>query len=220
MRVPSRWLSSPVHRRPLTSCSVEVAGGVIRSRFCASPEFDIARGGSRVTILLPTSNGSGSYRLVSIDGATSDTVVNRTYRFKPKPIPRSIPDAIRSSNADDPVLPSALRDAYRTANYPSIYPTFSGFLLGVDKTMWLREYGDEGSPHRWQVLDQCGEPLGTVEMPEGGSLPEASLTTLWGIELNEGDVQSDSPQRTPRMSCGGSSVSQGSKASSIFALVP
>ena len=97
-----------------------------------------------------------------------------------QPMVRGLPDQFRKQ----------MTDRIDQASYPSQFPFIEAILPGGDGTIWVQEQGDPGDERRrFAVLDQSGQLLGTVQMPDRFRPTHVRDDLLAGIWQDQDDVE-------------------------------
>lgn len=83
---------------------------------------------------------------------------------------------------------------------PAIYPGVESLVLGFDNTVWIGLHtAPEGQP--FLVLNNKGNMIGTVLIPFGTKLKQASLQKVWAVQSDKDDLASVVRYRVTGLSC-------------------
>jgi hypothetical protein len=135
---------------------------------------------------------------VSLGG---DTLSSRSYRYSPEPIPSAMVNHIRRAWLEYLGSPRRVYERLLEANLylPPHHPPVTDVVLGRDGTIWLQKGTSAQLPHWisplessagpqiWNVLDEGGDPVGTVSLPQGVTVLAADRRHIWGTVLGELD---------------------------------
>jgi len=92
--------------------------------------------------------------------------------------PIRIPGAVRDS------LPEDTPDEYR----PRYYPPVSGVVAGRDGTTWIAREETPEPTRRWDVFDEGGTRIATLDAPARLEIVDATRERIWGVLPDELDV--------------------------------
>lgn len=68
---------------------------------------------------------------------------------------------------------------------PPFHPPISALVVGRDGSTWLRWPDDGSVPVRWDVLDEQGRPLRTLDLPRELGILAADGREVWGVVPRE-----------------------------------
>jgi hypothetical protein len=131
---------------------------------------------------------SASFRLTRIS-LQGDTVVSRSYRYTPRPVPAQQVDSVIRGHVDRlaagpgrgqprPTVERWVRDAiYLPPNAPPINRAISG----SDGSLWLRTENGSASTTVWYVFDGAGELKSMVFLPRGLVVHQTAARHVWGV---------------------------------------
>lgn len=155
-----------------------------------------------------------SFELMRVDIA-GDTVLHRRISYEPVPLDRAArevltegfvawasggwvetrPDAVRPPAA---VMARRARDARRAFRLPEHYPPVRQMVAGNDGSIWLLRSSAPLPSDLWEIYDEAGELMGTVEVAEGrtGAAPwtprlkvfRATRDEVWAVTIDDFDV--------------------------------
>lgn len=164
------------------------------------PFTAVAQNGSRIAFAETTPSDNGGFIRVTVMAGMGDTLLSRSYPFSGVRLKRSTVDsAIRVVMARyqpdrngrlqaPPDVVVELENRLRAA-MPTFAAPVSGLLVGIDNSIWLGlERSSEG--RRYLVLDERGDPVGTVTVPFNASLNAASRDQIWVTERDQDDLPS------------------------------
>lgn len=173
---------------------ITVGGVTLHAPFSGGPTAAVAPDGNRIVIFAwraPSVSG-GTFTLTAIS-AKGDTLFVRHYPFSGIPVdPRHADNLVAQLIRDhDRVeegvheIDSRTVDEFKRklrAAVPPSRPSFGGVHIGLDNSLWLalpRVVG--GTP--WLILDERGEPFGTVLVPANLGLPvQFTRSNVWVVE--------------------------------------
>ena len=143
-----------------------------------------------------TGTGDATVKVTTI-GLDGDTVFAAAIPYDPVPLPAERFDSAVAAMSEDwsgygrPVDEADIREAmYR----PAYLPAVRGVMRAADGTIWLRRFDPVESEtgevmnESW-VLDAEGAPLARALFPAGVRVAVIDGDTVWGIEMDELDVQ-------------------------------
>jgi hypothetical protein len=176
---------------------MQVAGLGRSIPFVQGPMFAFAPDASRFAFLetnLTTPLG-GAYR-VTLFRANGDTIFTREYPFLGVPVTQAERDSAANAEIQAPGTPSEgpgdVDQRFRRLaleKMPAVHAPLQSFLLGVDGTLWIT-LRDSAGVRRTVVLDESGEPMGTVVLNTRTRIRQASATRIWVTEMDENDLAS------------------------------
>ena len=152
------------------------------------PQSDIAPRVGRGAVASASLDGrlAGTFSLTTVD-MEGDTVFTRRYAFEREEIPDEVADRLLVEYAGERT--AATGQTWAGGEVPRMYPPFQGLLIGEDGSIWIRtRLRDRERPY--YVLAADGEPLGTVNLAEGGGIAAATLDRIWVIDRDSLGVQS------------------------------
>ena len=127
-------------------------------------------------------------------GLDGDTVFAAAIPYDPVPLPAERFDSTVAAMVEDwggSVDEADIREAmYRPAYLPAVV----GAMQAADGTIWLRRFDPvesqdgESMTESW-VLDAEGVPVARALFPAGVRVAVIDGDTVWGIEMDELDVQ-------------------------------
>lgn len=131
---------------------------------------------------------------LSVRRLSDGSGIQRTFRYRPIPIPSIVRDSIRNearsqlAGFDQEHMQIALEYLYLPPAYP---PVSSGPVTALDGTVWIGRESIPGRPPTYLVLDSLYAPLATVELPANALRRVGPITGehVWVIEKDEWDVQ-------------------------------
>lgn len=144
----------------------------------------------------PATQAAGSFRLITVNAVTGDTILNREYRYRPIPIPARVIDSIRAKASNTKDYPPVIRDLYAKAPFATTYPPFRSLIVGRDGTLALETYTATGTKV-WRFLSARGDDLGMVEFPRSVRIFAIERGRAWGTDGEEGDQDSIVRYRFP-----------------------
>ena len=149
--------------------------------------IDVARDGSR--FLYATADQwtlDATYDLTVLR-PTGDTVFARSYPYDAEPIPDSAMDRGIAEMVPENELARRFR-ALGRARAPVVYPPID-VTLGLDGTVWV-ELRSPDPGRRVEVIDEAGDPIGTLHLPPRSKIQQASRTHVWVTERDPLDLAS------------------------------
>jgi hypothetical protein len=160
----------------------------------------ISANGRRVAVVTPgaTDADSGTYRVTMLN-ENGDTVYNRRY---PQPVMRVSKPAVDSFLAHARGIYNIPVEQVRAKLAKNI-PAFRSFLtdafLGSDNSLWVvqRPVPDSARVRDALILDERGEPVATVRIPDGITPMIVDRTHLWGAERGKNSLVRFKVQATP-----------------------
>jgi hypothetical protein len=141
---------------------------------------------------------TATIRLTKI-AMTGDTLLSRQIEYTPEPLPREKVDSASHAQAEgwfefmqrmDPEMTLAKLEAdLREATYsPDYLPAVRNLVAAEDGSIWLQRFSPTEEGLVWWVLGEDGEPLATAVTPEGLRILLITGDAVWGIEVDEFDV--------------------------------
>jgi hypothetical protein len=148
--------------------------------------------GSRVVTIdrdVAESPGTSTFG-VTVTDRSGDTVYAREYEYDPVPM--------RDAVIDNAVLPMLERveqlfpsraDADRFLRESMFLPDFftpvTTALFSTNATLWLKREDLPREEQRWLVVDQAGEPVAEVRVPEDVRVVAVRGDNVWGVATDE-----------------------------------
>jgi hypothetical protein len=189
--------------------SMTVAGLTRGVPFSLQPQYAVARDGSRLAELhapIPRrQDGTFSVRVFSPSG---DTLVFRTFPFRGVPIPRRSADSALAA-----MMPAPGRPREGPADLPQRFQALARermsqwyipvetLTLGLDQTVWIgMRPTDEG--RGYLILNDRGDPIGSVMVPTSTRVRQASATHIWVTETDDDGLSSVVRYRVLGLTCG------------------
>ena len=172
--------------------SFQVEGGVayLRVPFHARSEWSIAPDGELIAVLTHEVEDAGqqNFRVRAYDSEGGQRF-DRRFPFQPVQIPAARMDSAIAANVERRPdsrrqVESALREAA-----PTTYPGAERLVIGQDHRVWVGLQPKEDG-QTWLVLNNTGEPVDTVALPDRVTLHAASASHLWAVERDRFDVES------------------------------
>jgi len=172
--------------------SMEVAGFGNAVPFTSPPQLAVAPDGNRFAILTVDQREGGSYKVL-VMAVTGDTILNRSYPFDPVSIPQSAIDSALAE-FDQPVRegPTNLNERFKAMardRMPSVYSPVQAIRIGLDNTIWIDRPTADGRRSA-MVLDERGDSIGAVLIPERSRIQQANRSHVWMTERDEFDLAS------------------------------
>jgi hypothetical protein len=158
----------------------------------------VAQDGSRYVTVVWDPVAKPATMRVTVLARTGDTLLSRKYPIDGSPVTRAEADRwvgmvirdVRAGRGNSPRFADDVERSMRAA-VPAVQQPVTMVRLGLDGTIWLasREQGDSQS---WLVLDEHGDAIGRVQLPDAGHfvLGAATRTQLWGIVSDRDGVPS------------------------------
>jgi hypothetical protein len=192
-----------------------IAGLMNAVPFALRPQVAIAPDGSRFAFLTAdqSSRDSGTYT-VSLFRANGDTIFVRSYPYRGVPIPESAVDSaaaaiaqrVRMAN-EVPSTLAARFQALAKQRVPPVYAPVQRITLGLDSTVWI-DLRPTAEGQMTLVLDERGKPIGSVIVPPGSRVQQASRSHVWMTEIDEYGLASIVRYRVRGLSCAGTECRQ------------
>jgi hypothetical protein len=187
-----------------------VVSGLGRSvPFVLSPQYAFANDGSRIAELTaPAPRGAEGAFTVTVRGPRGDTLASRAFPFRGVPIPREARDSALASfippegrpREGPPDLPQRFQ-AIARERMTAVYTPVESILLGLDRTIWLAlRPTSEG--RGYLILDGSAEPIGSLQVPAGTRVRQASATHVWVTETDADGLSSVVRYRAVGLPCG------------------
>ncbi|MGH7576998.1 MAG: hypothetical protein ACREM1_17955 [Longimicrobiales bacterium] len=168
----------------------------IRSIEVASQPFsditlwDVTSAGESVVVVdrnAAEAPGDHAYTFTGVR-LSGNTVFSVRRAYEPIEIPAAVTDSIvgpYTRNFDE----AEIRDVLFL---PAFYPPVDAVVAGRDGTIWLAREAVVGestqSTQRWDVFDEAGETLATLDLSAGLTVYDAAADAIWGVETDELDV--------------------------------
>lgn len=147
--------------------------------------------GTRYTHIQVAMDGpdAGTFE-VQMDDVFSEILYKRRYSFEPLAVTQDMRDSILDARLDN-APPEFAGPMRRGAVFPPFFPPIAGFVGGMDDTLWIR-MADTSEGRTYRILDQEGEPVGTLTLPVTERIAVADLSQglIWVIQRDEYDVES------------------------------
>lgn len=122
-----------------------------------------------------------TYNLTLVRPA-DDTVFSRSYAYPGEPIPDSAIERGLADMVPENHLARRFR-ALARERVPVVYPP-TDVTLGLDGTIWVElRRTDSGTPVH--VLNEAGDPIGSLLLPVRSKIRQASRTHLWATEWDQ-----------------------------------
>lgn len=173
----------------------------------APPFHDVIPDGSEVIVADwgPSAGVDSATVVLRRFDADGELARSGTVRFAPVPIPPGTADSIYSAAEDSiralvtrtqellprnpPEVPPDLGQVIRSGlDLEGQFAPIRGLMVGSDHSVWLaRTLG--ASRTEWIALDETGDPLVRVTVPEGESLRAATRSGIWTTHTDEFDVR-------------------------------
>jgi hypothetical protein len=153
------------------------------ARYAADPR------GSAVVVVhqyAPQSEDSGIFRVRKIRG-DGRLVFSRTYRYTPSPIPGAYVEGLVEKQRDAIQrlgLSTGEVERLISRYSPDFFTPISDVLAGADGSIWLRRQTEDADSVWWWVLNERGDLVARLHLPEGIRIRYVDAETVWGIELD------------------------------------
>ncbi len=158
--------------------------------------WDVAPDGSSIVIVhrdAPSSTSENVFKVEKIRSFT-DTILTRSYRFPPKPIPTEAVDSLRARYSDFFVkarISRAEADRYArdSLQIPKYQIPITDLVIGTVGNIWLRreEFGADRT--EWIVLDGAsGNIIATFAAAKELEILYAQPSMVWGVVKDQYDV--------------------------------
>jgi hypothetical protein len=185
MRVLAR-LSTIADVNRIVTASGHMADG---NPFPSLPLHAVSPDG-RLIAIVRTSMATAEQRTfaVTVMNLDSDTLFARTYPFEGVPIPQHIADSVVAMAAAR--MPPELAAAFKREAYiPPVYPPITRVLVSSHGIVWV-ELRDTGDGPAYLVLNDAGDPIGTVRFQPNVVAAALDRDAVWCLEADENGVQS------------------------------
>jgi hypothetical protein len=158
--------------------------------------WTITADGSTVVVSTRTLPGGSPRRAqfsVIALAMSGDTVYRRTFSYTPHELEREeYEEEIRSTanrlSSGKEVSAATVADLLRNAlPRPRTQPPLSAIVAGRDGTLWLRREA-QGPRVVWNILNETGALVGSVELPSELRVLRAELGRVWGVSRDNLDV--------------------------------
>ena len=171
-------------------CAVSVGSRDLGIPFCASPLHSIATDGSRIAILVQRNETgpTAQFTLTMLD-QDGDTVFSKPYDYIPQRISRISSDSALAGFRRLPGLSKEIIAAVDGMRLPVTYQPARRLLVGGDRSVWI-EVNHTGPDHRWLLIGERGDVVGTLDLPVKISIHEASRDAILVTEEDDDGVQS------------------------------
>jgi len=118
---------------------------------------------------------------------------SRTYQYSPQPITGAVLDSIfdagsRELSKPNPPTPSGTKMVRENLFVPSHWPPILNVVAGRDGTTWMQVRRPTGNTNSWDVLDQRGERILSVDIPSTARILQADRKFVWCAEFDSSDV--------------------------------
>ena len=140
----------------------------------------------------PQSASVGQFRIL-IRRPRGDTLMQRTFLFRPVPVPRTVKDSVMAAASrslrNAPVDLAAV--ALRYIELPDFQPAVSrGPISTENGDYWIEREAFPTNGREYLVLDRGLEPLATIQIPSrsGRLTGPITQTHVWFVELDDLDV--------------------------------
>jgi|GEM_PF-5217120 len=161
-----------------------------RSPYTFEPLYHIASNGLAIALVErdPPEAPDGDdalWRLVVIEPASADTVVDRSYTYTPEPV-------------DHDVVVSALATGFASAFeapvqeieteirselvLPPAAPPIADVRVAESGEIWVQIWSTPGAAPVWEVLDSSGNPISRVTLPAGGEIVHIDADAVYFTE--------------------------------------
>ena len=164
----------PLRESPIVATRPDGSGLVVVERAAASSSME------------------DSFRLLAIrtDGSVhAEAVVPYTpiptRQWKAPHVAELVEQMSSYPGALDPSFISSMGDAFADRDY---YPPASELVSGTDGTIWVRREDVTADSVAWNVFDDQGLMIGTLQVPAALQIAAASLSEVWAIEYDEFEV--------------------------------
>lgn len=130
----------------------------------------------------------GEVRVVRIS-SIGDTLVDRTFRYTPRPVPAEARDSIYGYYAEGPFSGAstpaqAMAEARKHVELPDVQPPVTGVIADPGGATWIRREG-LGPAVTWEVLASDGSPSFRVETSSSLEVIEVAGGVVWAVERDE-----------------------------------
>lgn len=168
---------------------IEVEGLGWPMPFAMRPMGDVSADGTLYASLWGDVASEAALTLTVVR-AGGDTVFSRKYPFPAEPVSAAARDSAVAALAPEGTPMEGPPDLYQRRQaiareeMPEIHPPVERMRLGLDGTIWidLRETAEGGVT---LILDDEGAPIGSVPVPEGAVIQQASRERVWVTETDE-----------------------------------
>lgn len=124
-----------------------------------------------------------------------DTLFTRSYPYDPVPVRPERVDSLLDARAAplsemgfQGLTEARAREWAEAGLYrPASHPPIEGMVVGRDASIWLQR-GPVSDSALWLVLDDRGNPLGEIALPNAFRLLEADGDRIWGSTTGELDM--------------------------------
>jgi hypothetical protein len=160
----------------------------------------VSADGKRIVFVKPgaTEAESGHFRVTALD-ERGDTLFNRTYDMPAVRVDKkSVDSALAAVQAFGDQTADEIRTKLR-AKIPAFRSFVTGLLAGRDGSTWvlLRPVSDADKTRTALILDERGEPIANVVLPEVVQPVVVDRTRLWGTDRTKPGIVRMKLQSTP-----------------------
>ena len=160
----------------------------------------ISADGRRIAIVAPgtTEADSGTFRVTMLN-ENGDTVFRRRYPQPAVRVNKASVDSVLSRTRGIVGISAEQVRAKLARNVPAFRSFLTDAFVGTDHSTWivLRPVLDTARARDALVLDDRGEPLATVRMPDGITPMVVDRAHLWGVERAKNALVRFKLQPTP-----------------------
>lgn len=153
--------------------------------FYAYRPWSVSPDGQRVVIVIPaaTSQDSGFFRVVAI-GEKGDTIFSRRYPCPSVRVTNAMADSALATVQGFGGTSAAEVRARLAPRIPAFKSFVTGLYVGADHSAWIvtRPVSDTAKARDALILDEHGEPLASVRMPDNVTPLAVNRARLWGLE--------------------------------------
>jgi len=132
-------------------------------------------------------------------GMDGDTLLSRALEYTPEALPRELADSVLDPRVEgmlsfmqrsDPSLTSAKlkADMMEVLFVPDFKPAVRGMMEATDGSVWLQLFDQVEGGSLWWVLSEDFEPQATAVIPTGVRPLLIEEDAIWGVEMDEFDV--------------------------------
>lgn len=154
-------------------------------------------GSSLVVVERPATRrpDEGYFRITRLNAA-ADTIFSRRYRYRPEEVTRNFVNSLeaeiagyfaesRARASSEAVARKWVREALHV---PKFLPPITDVVVGRDGTIWLRREDLRRSTVAWNVLDEGGTIVATLNAPRNLDIHQAQDGLIWGVEQDNFDI--------------------------------
>jgi hypothetical protein len=147
--------------------------------------WKVSGDGKRVVFVAPGTAlaDSGTFRVTAL-GENGDTVYSRRYPMAAVRVNRQVIDSTLARTQAFGTASAAEIRASLVKHIPAFLSFVTDVFVGIDHSTWvvIRPVSDTAKARDALVLDEHGDPLGMVRMPDGVLPLVVDHAHLWGIE--------------------------------------